>query len=324
MTPVISPRHFFIVATIAVASFYLGRFTAPDDLVDEIPRRGETVVSFSGGAIGLEDAREIVPEGATKEHAKAAIETLVRARVLAGLAEDAELHLSPAFLSRYAEELASLYVLERFEKPFEKQLPTDDEARKYFDENREKLGRLERVRLAHIVLNAPKGDAAARTARRGEALALFADLRRARSDEYAFGRAAMTRSQDAMSQSAAGELPFLSREEVAARLGPEVAVAAFTAKPGTLVDGPVETEQGFQLVKVIAREEGRPADFEELRDPIKARLTAERHDKAFKAFMDGVWSDASVKFDEKALDRLIAETGKKRPGRQTTPGAGSR
>jgi hypothetical protein len=321
---VVAPKVASIAAAIAVASFLLGRVTAPDDLIDDVPRRGEKVASFSGGAIGLDDARELVPEGATKDHAKAAIETLVRARVLAGRAEDAELHLSPAFLSRYAEELAGLYVSERFEKPFEKQLPTDDEVRKYFDENQSKLGRVERIRLAHIALHAPKSDLVARAARKGEAAALLGELRRSARDEYAFGRAAMTRSTDAMSRSAAGELPFLSRDEVAARLGPEVAAAAFAAKPGTLLDGAIETEQGFQLVKMIAREAGRPADFEELRDPIKARLSAERHEKAFKAFMDGVWADSNVKFDEAVLERLVAEKGKKRSGREAKPGAEGR
>jgi hypothetical protein len=313
-----------IAASIALTFFLLGRLTASEDLVDEIPRRGEKVVSFSGGAIGSEEARELVPEGASKEHAKAVLETLVRTRVLAGRAEDADLHLSPAFLSRYADELAGLYVAERFEKPFQKQLPTDDEVKKFFEENKTRLGRAERVRLAHIALLASKGDASARGKRRAEALQILAELRRARGDEYAFGRLAMARSEDGGSRGVGGELPFMSREEVAARLGPEVAAAAFAAKVGVPLDGPIETEQGFQIVNVVAREEGREASFDELREPIRARLTAERHEKAFKAFMGGVWADASVKFDEKALDRLIAEAGKKRPGHQTTPGAGSR
>jgi peptidyl-prolyl cis-trans isomerase C len=300
-----------IAAAIAVASFLLGRFTAPDDLIDEIPRRGEKLASFSGGSIGIDEAREVVPEGASKDHAKAAIEALVRTRVLAGRAEDAELHLSPSFLARYSEELAGLYVAEQFEKPFEKQIPSDDVVKKFFEENEKKLGRAERVRLALVLLQAPKGDVAARAKKRAEALGILAELRRSRGDEYAFGRVAVTRSEDLASRQVGGELPFLSREEVAARLGAEVVAGAFAAKPGSLLEAPIETEQGFEIVKVLGHEAGHDASYAELRDAIKTRLTTERHEKALKEFMDQVWASASVKIDEQALERLVAELAKK-------------
>jgi hypothetical protein len=313
-----------IAAAIAVASFILGRATAPDDLVDEIPRRGEKVASFSGGSIGADDAREVIPEGGSKAHAKAAIEALVRTRVLAGRAEDADLHLSPSFLARYSEELAGLYVAERFEKPFQKQIPSDEEVKRFFEENKGRLDRAERVRIAHVALDAPKGDGGARAKRRTEALALLAELRRTRGDEYAFGRVAMSRSEDALSRPAGGELPFLTREEVALRVGPEVAAAAFAAAPGTLLEAPLETARGFQLVKVIAHEQGREATFDELRDAIKTRLTQDRHEKALKEFLDAIWADANVKFDEQALDRLVPQPKKHGPKQGAKPGPGSR
>lgn len=316
-------RLLSIAAAIAVASFLLGRLTAPHGLIDEISRRGDKVASFSGGSIGIDDALEVVPEGATKDQAKGAVEAMIRMRVLAARAEEAKLHLTPQFLSRYAEELAGLYVIERFEKPFQKQLPTDDDVKKFFAENRARLGRVERVRLAHIALAAPKGDAAARAKKRAEALQLLAELRRTRTDEYAFGRSAMTRSDDPATRGTSGELPFMAREEVAQRLGPEVAAAAFEAKTAGVIDAPLETEQGFQLVKVLGREEGREAALEDVRDAIRSRLAADRHEKAIKAFMDGVWADAGIKFDEKALDRLVEEA-KKGSKREAKPAAVSR
>lgn len=309
-----------IAATIAVASFLLGRFTAPDDLIDEIPHRGEKIASFSGGSIGIDEAREVVPEGASTDHAKAAIEALVRTRVLAGRAEDADLHLSPSFLARYSEELAGLYVAEQFEKPFEKQVPTDDEVKKFYEENEKRLGRAERVRLSHILLQAPKGDVAARTKKRAEALRILAELRRNRGDEYAFGRVAMTRSEDQATRSVGGELPFLAREEVAGRLGAEVVAGAFAATQGSLLEAPIETEQGFEIVKVLGHEAGHDASYAELRDAIKSRLTAERHEKALKEFMDSVWASASVKIDEKVLGQLVVDLAKKR----AKQGAGKR
>lgn len=316
-----SPKSLNITAAVAIAAFLLGRFTAPDGLVDELPRRGEKVAAFSGGSIGADDAREVIPDGGSKEHARAAVEALVRTRVLAARAEDAGLHLEPAFLQRYAEELAGRYVSERFEKPFEKKAPTDDEVKAFFEANKARLGRPERVRLAHVALDAPKADAAARAKRRGEALALAAELRRSRGDEYAFGRMAMSRSDDALSRGVGGELPFLTREEVALRLGSEVAEAAFAATAGAVIEAPIETERGFQIVKVVSREQGREASWDELRDSIRARLTQERHDEAFRKFLAGVWEDAGVKIDDEALARLVEESKGKKGSK---PGAGSR
>jgi hypothetical protein len=41
-----------------------------------------------------------------------------------------------------------------------------------------------------------------------------------------------------------------------------------------------------------------------LTDQIRTRLTAERREKAFKAYLDGVWARGNVKLDEQALAAL--------------------
>jgi hypothetical protein len=320
----VAKRRLLLVPAVAISFFFLGRYITPDGLVHRLAARGERVASFAGGALGSDDARGVIPAGATKEHARAAVEALVRTQVLAARAEDAKLHLLPSFLHRYAEELAGLYVTEQFEKPFEKQLPSDDEVRKFFEQSKARLGRPERVRLAHLALDAPRGDQTARGKRRAEALSLLAELRRNRADEYAFSRLAMSRSEDATSRAMGGELPFLTQEEAAQRLGPEVAAAVFAAAPSGLLEAPVETERGFQLVKILSREAGREADFAELRDTIRNRMTQERHDAALRQFLDAAWTGASVKLDEQVLDRLVAESRAKGPKQSVKPGAVSR
>ncbi|WP_242393560.1 peptidylprolyl isomerase [Anaeromyxobacter oryzisoli] len=241
---------------------------------------------------------------------RAAVEQMVRTRLLALDAEEARLHRSPEFLRRYADELARLQLEKAFEEPFKKQLPTADEVRKFFDENKARLGRPERVRVAHLALLAPAGDLAARESKRAEAHKVLPVVLRDAKDEYAFGRLALTLSDDLRSRPAAGELPFATREELAARLGHAVAEAAFAAKPGQVVDRVIETEHGFQLLKVLAHEEGQEARFEDLREGIRARLTAERHEKALKEFLDARWARADVKIDDEALAQIQAEKSK--------------
>jgi hypothetical protein len=276
-----------------------------------------TVASFSGGALGADEVRGALAGLTDPKQRRAAVEQLVRARLLAQAAEADDLEKTPDFMRRYSEELARLYLEKAFEEPFKKQLPTDDEVRKFFEENKARLARPERVRLAHLALFAPRSDEEARTRKRAEAQKLLGELRRAAKDEYAFGRLALTRSEDPRSRPAAGELPFATREEIAARLGPEAEEVAFSAPPGRVVDRVIETEKGFQIVKVIAREAGREASWDELRDPIKARLTAERREKASKAFMDAVWTKGNVVIDEAALKQVAVEAAQ--PGPKAAP-----
>lgn len=311
-------RTLFVLTTVlaSFAAFALGRTTASTGLIDRAKPPRRVAAKFAGGAIGIDDIRASVTGLADPSQRRAAAEQAVRTRLLALDAEAAGLQHSPEFLRRYSDELARLQLQKAFEEPFQKQLPTPDEVRKFFDENKDRLGRPERVRVAHLALLAPRSDAAARAKKSEEARKALAVVRRTAGDEYAFGRLALTLSDDPRSRPAAGELPFTSREELSARLGPPVAEAVFAARPGQVLDGVIETEEGFQLVKVLAREEGREASFDELREGIRARLAAERHGRALKAFLDARWAQAKVEIDEKALEAASKEA---KPGKPEQP-----
>jgi hypothetical protein len=301
-----------VLTASAAGAFGLGRLSVTGELFGRGVPAELRVATFEGGVLSADDVRGPLEGIGDVQHRRAAVEQLVRIRLLAQDAETAGLHRSSAFLRRYAEELARLQVEKAFEEPFKKKLPTEEEVRKFFDDNKAKLGRSERIRMAHIAFLAPAADVEARAQKRQSAEKVLLDVRKNAKDEYAFGQLAMAKSEDARSRSAAGELPFLTREEIAGRLGPEIAEAAFALSPGQIVERVLESEQGFQIVKLIAREEGSEASYEALRESIKARLTAERREKAFKEFMETRWARANVKIDEAALGRVaIAENSEK-------------
>ncbi len=297
------------VIVVAIA-FAFGRASVSHGLLARAEASKPRIATYSRGALGSDEVRGALVGMTDPKQRRAAVEQLARARLLAQEAEAADLEKTPEFMRRYSEELARVYLEKAFEEPFKKQLPTDAEVRRFFDENQAKLGRPERVRLAHLALFAPRSDEEARTRKRSEAQKLLGEIRRKSKDEYTFGRLALTRSEDPRSRPAAGELPFATREEIAARLGSEAEEVAFSEPPGSVVDHVIETEKGFQIVKVIAREAGREASYDELRDAIKARLTAERREKAFKEFMDAVWTKGNVEIDESALKQVAADAAK--------------
>jgi hypothetical protein len=303
-----------VAAALALAiAFLAGRLTAPLRLLGDRVPSDQQVAKFDGGALSAAEVGPALAGIDAPEHRRAAVEQLVRIRLFASDAEAAGLHRTPEFLGRYAEELARLQIQKAFEEPFQKQLPTDDEVRKFFDENRTKLGRPERARIAHVALLAPASDPAARRAKHGDAEKILADARRTAKDDYAFGQLALVRSEDARSRPAAGELPFLTRDELVAQLGPEMADVAFTVAPGRIVERVVETAHGFHVVKVLAREEGREASFDELREAIKARLSAERRERAYDEFTKARWARGGVEIDDQALAKLASSS----PGKTT-------
>lgn len=306
------------IAAVAVAvAFVVGRVSVSEGMLGRSKASKPRVATFSGGALGADEVRGALAGMTDPKQRRAAVEQLVRAQLLAQEAEAQYLEKTPEFMRRYSEELARVYLEKAFEDPFKKKLPTEDELRKFFDDNQAKLGRPERVRLAHLALFAPRSDEEAWARKRAEAQKLLGEIQRKAKDEYLFGRLALTRSEEPRSRPAAGELPFATREEIAARLGVEAVEVAFAEPPGRVVDHVIETERGFQIVKVIAREAGREASYGELRDAIKARLTVERREKAFKEFMDAVWAKGNVEIDEAALKQVAA--GDAKPGTNQAP-----
>jgi len=216
-----------------------------------------------------------------------------------------EAYVHEAFASNWLSTVGPN--LEAFEKEFEapqrKVSPTDAEVRAFYDGNKAALSRPVRARVAVVQYAAPAGDAAARSTARARAEAALTRLL-ASKDPYAFGRVASAESQEPRSRLTNGELPFLGRDEIAERLGAEVAAAAFEAPVGAVAPRVVESAKGFHVVKVLAREEGYEPAFEEVKEMIRTRLAAERRSAAYERFLKALRESAAVKLDEKAIEAL--------------------
>lgn len=72
-----------------------------------------------------------------------------------------------------------------------------------------------------------------------------------------------------------------TRRDVRGRLGPELAGAAFSAPIGRW-SGPVLTSRGVFLIRVDAREEGRPATLDEAREAVARDARREAADRALQ------------------------------------------
>ncbi len=273
---------------------------------------GRRVAAFRGGVVGASAARAALLQepaalrSANTQVARRVVDDLVRSRILAALAVEKGYDRDPDFAHRQAEQLASLYLEREFEAPERGKAPIDDEVRAYFDAHHADFTRPERVRIAVIAF--PGATPAERSAKRGKAEAALSEARKREKDYYSFGELARQRSEDPTTASRQGELPFMTREELAAAAGPGVATAAFgMPDPGKVHPTVIETASGLFVLKLLGREAARDPKFEDLRDTLRARLASERRAEHRKAFLDRIWKEADVRVDEAALQQVVAE-----------------
>jgi len=74
---------------------------------------------------------------------------------------------------------------------------------------------------------------------------------------------------------------------------PEFEKAAWDAKAGSLV-GPVKTQFGYHLIKVIAHHKARDRPFSEVKDLIIKQLKSERSETASNAYVQSLRQKADV------------------------------
>lgn len=301
-----------LVLAALAAGYGLGRRSVAPGLLSREDARGPAVATFRGGAVSRADVEAALAKQPaafrdqlrTLAARKALVEEMVRFELFAREGERKGYEHDPEFLRRYKDELGRRFVEKEVDEPQRKAAPSDTEVRAFHDEHQAALGRPERVRVAVVQYAAADGAAAA-AAKRSRAEAALARLRTEAKDPSAFGRVAQKESEEPQSRLSNGELPFLTRDELGARLGAEVAEAAFSIPAtGQLAPRVVESARGLHVVKLLGREEGYQPSFEELKEAIRARLAAERRAVAYQAFLKALFIDAAVKLDEKAIEAL--------------------
>jgi parvulin-like peptidyl-prolyl isomerase len=297
-----------VAALSAVGGYLVGRRSLPPSPLAAEVQQGEVFARFDGHALTVRDLeRQIDAQPAPiRERLASADErrefatAYVKALVLAHRAEARRYHQEPDFVRRYAQELAAVLLEKDFEAPERAKAPTDDELRAYFAEHEKDLQRPERVRLAVVTFVTP--DAASRESKRGAAQSALAAARASASDPYAFGKLARLRSEDPRTRGTNGELPPMSREELVASFGPELAAAAFElTQAGTILPRVVEGERALHVVRLVAREAEERPTLDQVKDLLRQRLVAERRKQRLKQFLDETMRSAGVTIDDHAI-----------------------
>jgi parvulin-like peptidyl-prolyl isomerase len=196
-------------------------------------------------------------------------------------------------LAKWTEALTAEAVLKR---EFKVKI-TDQEARKFYDENPTRFEAPDTVRASHILLSTvdPKTGAALtpdqKAARRKEAEAL---LKRARAGED-FAKLAREYSDDTVSKARGGEYTFAHGGMV-----PEVEAAAFAMNPNQIGDI-VTSSYGYHIIKVSEKIPAHKVEFADTVSDIKDGLAQQAIEQQFPAYIASLRKEAGVEILDERL-----------------------
>lgn len=164
------------------------------------------------------------------------------------------------------------------------------EVAKWYDDHKDQYGKPEERRASHILVTVPK-DAKpdVKDAARKKAEALLDEVRRS---PKSFAEVARKNSQDPGSAANGGDLGFFARGMMVKPFDD----ALFAMKVGE-VEGPVETQYGYHVIRLEAVKPGEKVPLEKVRAEIELELKKGKAGKAFADAADTLNNVAYEQFD---------------------------
>jgi len=92
-----------------------------------------------------------------------------------------------------------------------------------------------------------------------------------------------------------GDLGFFGRDKMV----PEFTEPAFEAKDGQII-GPIKTQYGYHVIKVIEKKIGKPLDYAE----VEYRVRSDLRNEIAQTYVAQLRKQAKVQVDEKALEKM--------------------
>ncbi|MGE5445345.1 MAG: peptidylprolyl isomerase [Ignavibacteriales bacterium] len=161
---------------------------------------------------------------------------------------------------------------------------TEDEIKKYYEENNGKLESTSEVRIAHILIPVASPD------EEEQAQKLSLEVAKLAKSGKNFGELAKKYSKDTSSAGKGGDLGYFKKGELAEAL--EKAVEA--APVGEIV-GPVRSSDGYHIIKVIDKKKSETTSLDKSKeDEIRETLYQQKVDSAIKAWLEDVKKTAYI------------------------------
>lgn len=162
---------------------------------------------------------------------------------------------------------------------------SDEDAKKFYDENMDRFKQPESVKASHILIGVdPKATPEEKQKAKEKAEAI---LKKVKAGE---DFAALAKKESTCPSSAqGGDLGFFTKGQMVAPFEK----AAFALKPGEISDV-VETQFGYHVIKVTEKKSGEAVKFDEAKERIKEYLKGQKIQKAIGDYITTLRSTAKV------------------------------
>jgi peptidyl-prolyl cis-trans isomerase C len=162
---------------------------------------------------------------------------------------------------------------------------SDDEVKKFYEDNKARFAQDPEVRASHILIgvDAAAGDADKKKARE-KAEALLKEIKGGKE----FAELAKSNST-CPSSAQGGDLGFFK----AGQMVPAFEQAAFALKPGE-VSGVVETQFGYHIIKLTEKKEGKVTPLDEVKDKLRDYLKNQKVNKSIGEFVTELRKKATI------------------------------
>lgn len=198
---------------------------------------------------------------------------------------------------------------------------TDEDLRKYYDENASRYGVPEERRASHILIKADRSAPAAERAKaKAKAEELLAEVRK---NPATFAEVAKKNSQDEGSAVNGGDLDFFARGAMVK----EFDAAVYAMKPGE-ISNLVETDFGFHIIQLTGTRGGEKKSFDavraEVENEVRKQLAQRRYAEAAEQFGNLVYeqSDSLQPVADKLKLQVQTATVQRQPQSGVNPPGG--
>lgn len=244
-----------------------------------------TAISEADIACEMQFHRAMTPEKSRADAARAlVVRELLRCEI-------ERLGLDTPVVGNEPIEEARIRVL--LEREVENRVPSEDDCRRYYEQNPERFRAPDRIRVRHILLGAPADDVAGRLEARTRAEQLIGELK---TQPHLFVDFAL-RFSACPSKDAGGELGWLERGQTV----PEFDRQVFRLRQG-LAGFPVESRWGYHVVCIDALSTGDTLAFDGVHQRISDYLELQVRQREIQNYLHGL----RARYEVRGLEEIEA------------------
>ncbi len=163
---------------------------------------------------------------------------------------------------------------------------SDEEAKKFYDENKKEFEQPETVKASHILFRVNKDDSEDVVNQKLKA-AQTAETRAKKGED--FTALAKELSEEPGAKESGGDLGFFSKD----RMVPEFAEVAFSEKVGDVSD-PVRTQFGWHVIKVTDKKPAGTLPYDEVKAQLNTYLKSKKQEEAAQELLKSLRDSAKI------------------------------